>query len=423
MKMYFKIAVIMIVLITLFMNMFPYSIIVFAWGDNSDGGKGRPSYTLNEINENADTFGNTPFFNTISDAKIGNEKDFVSVQETAPDDQAIDLQGTWRGGSITVEDGEEYIIRLYANNNNPNGFDATAENVKIAFSIPSTSGRQIQVNGFIESSNASLSEYWDYINFNSDRNFHLEYCYGSALLHNNGVGQGGGIALGDEIVTRASAGGVLIGYDALDGRIPGGDTYMSYVTIRVKAVYDYDFTVKTMVRLTGEKEWSEVVDAEIGDQVEFQIEYNNTSTETQNDVMIRDILPGNLKYVAGTTKLYNYNHQNWATLTPDGDIVTRGVNIGSYVGSPDGTQGGNAFIRFTAEVVDGNLEEGINTIENFVWVGVNDTTIEDSIKIIIQNNRSFNIIFTIHIVLIVICLTIIIILICRIIKRNKIQKP
>lgn len=421
MKMYFKIAVIMIALITLFMNMLPYSIIVFAWGDSNGG---RPSYSAEYINEHADDFGNTPFFNTISDAKIGNEKDFVSVQEAALDGYAIDPQGTWQGGSITVEDDEEYIIRLYANNNNPNGFDATAENVKVAFSIPSTSSKQVQVNGFIESSNANPSEYWDYINFKSDKNFHLEYCYGSALLYNDGIGQEGiGIALGDEIVTKASAGGVLIGYDALDGRIPGGDTYMSYVTIRVKAVYDYDFTVKTMVRLAGEKEWRESIDAEIGDQVEFQIEYNNTSTETQNDVMIRDILPGNLKYVAGTTKLYNYNHQNWATLTPDGDIVTRGVNIGSYVGSPDGTQGGNAFIRFTAEVVDSNLEEGINTIENFVWVGVNDTTIEDSIKIIIQNNRRFNIIFTIHIVLIVICLTIIIILICRIIKRNKFQKP
>lgn len=293
--------------------------------------------------------------------------------------------------------------------------------MKVAFSIPSTSSKQVQVNGFIESSNASPSEYWDYVNFNSNKNFHLEYVYGSALLYNGGTGQEG-ITLGDEIATKASEGGALIGYNALDGQIPGGDVYKSYITIQVKVVYDDDFTVKTMSRLVGEKEWSEVVDAEIGEQVEFQIEYNNTGTETQDNVMIRDILPGNLKYVPGTTKLYNMNYPNWATLTPDGDIVTRGVNIGSYLGSADGKNGGNAFIRFTAEVVDNNLEEGINTIENFVWVGVNDTTIEDSVKIIIQNNKRFNIIFTIHIILIVICLAIIIILIHRTIKRNKIQK-
>lgn len=409
---------IIVIFLTVLVSMAVCPTTAFAWGDDSGG---RPSYSTQYISEHADDFGNTPLFNSISDAEIGNEKDFVSTMEADNSGFAQNPHGKWRGGNVEVENGETYVIRLYVNNNNPNGFDAVAENVKVAFSIPSTSSKQVQVNGFIESSNASPSEYWDYINFKSNKNFHLEYVYGSALLYNGGTGQEG-ITLGDEIATKASEGGALIGYNALDGQIPGGDAYKSYITIRVKVVYDDDFTVKTMSRLVGEKEWSEVVDAEIGDQVEFQIEYNNTGTETQDNVMIRDILPGNLKYVPGTTKLYNMNYPNWATLTPDGDIVTRGVNIGSYLGSPDGKNGGNAFIRFTAEVVDSNLEEGINTIENFVWVGVNDTTIEDSVKIIIQNNKRFNIIFTIHIILIVICLAIIIILIHRTIKRNKIQK-
>lgn len=409
---------VIIVFLAILTDIGAYPITAFAWGDDSGG---RPSYSAQYVSEHADDFGSTPFFNSVSDAEIGNEKDFVSAMEADSNGFAKNPQSTWQGGNIEVENGETYVIRLYVNNNNPNGFDAVAENVKVAFSIPSTSSKQVQVNGFIESSNASPSEYWDYVNFNSNKNFHLEYVYGSALLYNGGTGQEG-ITLGDEIATKASEGGALIGYNALDGQIPGGDVYKSYITIQVKVVYDDDFTVKTMSRLVGEKEWSEVVDAEIGEQVEFQIEYNNTGTETQDNVMIRDILPGNLKYVPGTTKLYNMNYPNWATLTPDGDIVTRGVNIGSYLGSADGKNGGNAFIRFTAEVVDNNLEEGINTIENFVWVGVNDTTIEDSVKIIIQNNKRFNIIFTIHIILIVICLAIIIILIHRTIKRNKIQK-
>lgn len=60
---------------------------------------------------------------------------------------------------------------------------------------------------------------------------------------------------------------------------------------------------------------------------------------------------------------YNANYPNWATIKPDGDIVTRGINIGSYVGSPSGQDGGNAFIRFTAEVVDTDLDFG----ENFIF--------------------------------------------------------
>ena len=414
MKKYIKIFIV-VAFAFLIANISSYPITAFAWGDDSGG---RPSYSAQYVSEHADDFGSTPFFNSISDAEIGDERDFVSAMEADSNGIAKNPHSKWQGGNIEVENGETYVIRLYVNNNNPNDFDAVAENVRVAFSIPSTSSKQVQVNGFIESSNASPSEYWDYVNLHSDHNFHLEYSYGSAMLYNDGVGQGG-ITLGDEIVTKVSEGGVLIGYNELDGSIPGGDIYASYITIRVKVVYDDEFTVKTTIRFAGEKEWHESVDAEIGEKVEFQIEYNNTSTETQTSVMIRDILPGNLKYVANTTKLYNSNYPNWATLTPDGDIVTRGVNIGSYLGSADGKNGGNAFVRFTAEVVDSNLEEGINTIENLVWVGVNDTTIEDSVKIIIQNNKRYNTIITIYTVLIAICLITIIILLLKILRRNK----
>ena len=103
--------------------------------------------------------------------------------------------------------------------------------------------------------------------------------------------------------------------------------------------------------------------------------------------MIRDILPGNLKYVPGTTKLYNSNYPNWATLTPDGDIVTRGVNIGSYPGSPDGTQGGNAFVRFTAEVVDTDLACGENFIYNWGQATVNGSLIENPSVVIVQKTE------------------------------------
>jgi len=308
---------IIVIFLTVLMGMAVCPTTAFAWGDNSGLEEMRPSYTLDEINKKADTFGSIPFFNSISNAKIGNEKNFVATQEAAHDGYAIDLHGTWDGNDVDVENGEIYVIRLYVNNNNPNGFDAIAEDVKVAFSIPSTSNRQIQVNGFIESSNASPSEYWDYINFNSNRNFHLEYCYGSAMLYNDGIGQGE-IALGDEIVTKASAGGVLIGYNALDGCIPGGDAYKSYVTIRVKVVYDYDFTVKTTARLAGEKEWKESVDAKVGDKVEFQIEYTNTSSEQQDSVAIKDILPSNLRYIEGSTKIKNSTH-------PDGDGINETI--------------------------------------------------------------------------------------------------
>ena len=48
-----------------------------------------------------------------------------------------------------------------------------------------------------------------------------------------------GKPLSDDIVLKAgSEDGTLIGFDSLDGNVPGCYAYSSYVTIRVKAVYD-----------------------------------------------------------------------------------------------------------------------------------------------------------------------------------------
>lgn len=393
----------------------PYA--VTAWGDSTYLETGQaPSETVHRnLYKLADIskLGDTITFNSITDvAETGNEIDFTSVQKAAPDGYAIDPHGMWEGGDITVEDGQEYIVRLYVHNNSPKGTAGVSTGTKVAISGVNEHGtwqsktnkdgkQEVELNGFITSDNATPHEYWDYVRFNSSTSFHLDYVYGSAMIYNRGATgttdpisaadmmtatdeqlkaqKITGRPLSDDIVEKAGSNdGTLIGFDALDGNVPGCYEYSSYITIRVKAVFDAPYTVEKKVRKLGDEEWSEVVDAEIGDQVEFQIEYSNTGTETQNDVMIRDVLPGNLKYVPGTTKLYNATYPQWATLTPDGDIVTRGVNIGSYVGSADGQNGGNAYIRFTAEVVDTDLACGENFIYNWGQASYGNTLNEDS---------------------------------------------
>lgn len=206
------------------------------WGDN---GGGRPSYTLAQVQ--GGILGNTIVFNSISDGVIGNEKNFVGVRED--DGIHMGADNLWHSNYITIEDKKTYIIRLYVHNNNPNGIRAIAKNVRAAINIPTLSAKQIQVTGFIESSNATPSKYWASVVFRSDGSFfHLEYCNGSARLENNDFGKRfgkvSGIVASDDIVTRASSGGILVAYDTLDGSIPGCHQYANYVTIRVKAVFD-----------------------------------------------------------------------------------------------------------------------------------------------------------------------------------------
>lgn len=342
--------------------------LVSAWGDNSGG---RPSYTIKQINSGV--LGDKVVFNSISDSTIGDEKNFVAARENTGINAGA--KNTWHGNDITVQEGKTYLIRLYVHNNNPKGNQAVAKNVRTTFSVPSKTGKKVEVNGFINSSNATPSEYWDYVNFNSDRNFHLEYVKGSALLENNGIGKKGGKVLSDAIIT---AGGVQIGYNALNGEVPGCYQYASYVTIKVKPVFDSNYNMEKKVRLVGEKTWQESVHAKLGEKVEYQIKYQNTGSATARNVMVKDQLPANLKLVSGTTKLYNANYPKGTKIDQD-DITTKGINIGGY------TAGSNAYVRFTAEAVDANLVCGDNTVTNWAQVGIGDSgsSQQDSANVVI----------------------------------------
>ena len=404
------------------------SMTVWAWGDN-DGG--RPSYTEEEINDGAsgatessdgenykesDNYPGIIVFNSISDSAIGNEKNFVGTRECTIQANgrcnAATKETIWNANEITVKDGQTYIIRAYIHNNNPNGEDAVAENTMVSFIVPTDSAKEIEVNGIISSSNATPSKYWDDVVFKSERLFHLEYIYGSALFTNNGIGKGG-LSVGDEVVTNAANGGMLIGYDKLDGRIPGCYQYDSFVTIQVKAVFD-DFMTKTQVRHAGDKEWQDIITANVGDKVEFQIEYQNISDEWQNNVVIRNILPPNLSYISGSTKIKNSSHPNGATVNED-HIIDDGIQVGDY--SP----GANVYVMFTAEVVDDSLANGQNTLINWGRASVNgEKLLKDDAKVIVQKRPKD---FITKIILlsagILICIVILIWLIYKIIKFNR----
>ncbi|MBR6964694.1 hypothetical protein IKH83_00010 [Candidatus Saccharibacteria bacterium] len=218
---------------------------VSAWGDTEGGRKG---YTLEEID--AGVLGDKIVFNSIIDAtttdengtvlSLGDERNFVRARLSGSSD-------FWSTDEITVEDGKEYVISLYVHNNNPKGEDAVAENVAVQISIPKDESGSIEVNGFIDSSNATPGEYWDNIIFKSadGSKFHLEYVDGSAAWSSNGASNG---ALSDDIVRTIE--GVKVGYDKLDGKIPGCYQYSGYASVRVKAVFEHEpeDTPKTIVK-------------------------------------------------------------------------------------------------------------------------------------------------------------------------------
>ena len=336
----------------------------FAWGDN---GNGRPSYTISQINSGV--LGDKIVLNSISNGTFGDEKNFVGARlDTGVNAGASNV---WNENEISIEDGKTYIVRLYVHNNNPNGVNAVAKDVTTAISIPTTSGTSLKVNGTINSSNATPTKYWDDVVFKSNSNFHLEYVEGSALLENNGIGANGGYKLSDNLVGS----GVMIGYDSLNGQIPGCYQYSTYVSVRVKAVID-DAIVEKQVSKTGEKgTWVESIDANIGDTVYYRIHYKNTSGSAIESVAVKDVLPTNMEYVKGTTKLYNATNPNG--IDRDDTITTTGVYIGGYA------NGGDAYVIFAAKIIDKELGCGYNKLINWGQVTAGNKVTQDNANVMV----------------------------------------
>ena len=200
------------------------------WGDSNGG---RSGYTMEQVDNGV--IGNSIVLNSITNGqyhdangelhKLGDERNFVRTR----------LAGTtnsWNADTISVEDGKEYDISMYIHNDNPS-LSIVAKDVTSSFSIPGNSDTSIVVNGYITSSNANPLKYWDSVVFNSKdgSQFYLEYVSGSAIWETNGKSAGN---LNDSIIT---AEGVKVGYNSLNGEIPGSYGTLGYVSIRVRAVY------------------------------------------------------------------------------------------------------------------------------------------------------------------------------------------
>jgi len=342
--------------------------------------------TLTDMATKTRSFKNdfTPVFNNIynNSAYGGDEKNFVGAIAT----KDAKGQGTvWTNDTLKVEDGEIYSIRMYIHNDNPNGEKAASTGTSVAFNIPQGSAAKQTIDGYIYSDNAASKMVSDFVTLEAKetgRAFHLEYQYGESLIRNLGYANvDGGVKLDDAVVTNAANKGVKIGYAKEgDGIIPGCFGYTANVVVKVKVVYD-DFTVDKKVRLAGTNdEFTESINAKVGDRVEYKIEYHNTDQVTQNDVMIKDYLPNNMVYVSNSTYLRNKNHKNdndgkGMRLLPDGALFTTGVNIGNY------TKNSYASVYFTAEVVDKDLACGDNVLVNWVQGTVSNKIHKDHSKV------------------------------------------
>lgn len=332
-------------------------IMVSAWG---------PSREYFTIAEPADYI----TFNSITDNPAhGDERNFAQVRDATASD-------TTYADSVDLIAGHEYLVYVYYHNNAAADLNlvATGTNVKIALPAVATKNASTKAVAYVSATNSDPKQVWDDISFNNTTggDIAIRYIEGSAKIHN--FGKTDGATLSDNIIST----GALIGYSALDGRIPGCNEYAGYVTFKVIADQP-NFTVSKQVRKTGTTNWTdEKLAVSASSEVDYLITYNNTGTTVQNDVVIKDVLPTGVTLKSGTTYIVNAANPNGLKIS-DNIASAGGINIGNY------DAGAAAYIKFTANVSrsSDSLTCGANDLVNLAKADTNNGSKTDEATIVI----------------------------------------
>lgn len=334
---------------------------LFAWGPD------RPTFTMASP---------APYvtFNSITDnPKHGDERNFVRIKDaSAPD--------TSYGEDVDLQAGKEYEVYVFYHNNAmtilndaAHDYKGIAKDAFMRVSMPATvnAGEKARITGFVGASNANPGQVWDEAYGTATGNFALRYVPDSATIYNNGATNGQKVP--DNLYTT----GTPLGFDKLDGNLPGCNEFSGYVKFRFK-VDQPNFEIQKQVSPAGQNKYAETVSAQPNDEVDYKIQYKNTGTTQQNGVVIKDKLPAGVEYVKGSTQMAtSATNGQWSPIADDDGIVDRGINIGSY--APNG----NAYVKFKAKIVaNDKLEKcGLNTLVNTATAETNNGSKSDTANV------------------------------------------
>ena len=239
---------------------------IYAWGPSRDTftmAKPADHVTFNSITDNPD---------------VGDERNFLRVRDSDKQYWGEDTTNGWTDTIDNVQAGHTYTIRMYVHNNAAANLKREATNVRAHIDLPTRDtiwGKQFEINGYLWSDNAKPNEIWDNIVLKSDKEFHVKVV--SAKYYNNiRTEASGGFDLGDEIYTAKGQGtGALLGYEQMDGVIPGCLEYSGYVLVQIQPVFQaapsYDVS-KTVDKTT----------ANPGDTINYTITVKNTGNTVQS---------------------------------------------------------------------------------------------------------------------------------------------
>lgn len=150
---------------------------------------------------------------------VGDERTFYDGYEYG----STNIQNT-----LTVQDNERVVLRVYFHNNAASNANQIAHNTRVKMVLPSAAATDQTSVAYISADNATPQYVWDSVHLQGNQPFTLQYEPGSAKLWNYVFR---GQPLSDSIVTDS---GAPVGYNAIDGNVPGCSEFSGWVTVVVQ---------------------------------------------------------------------------------------------------------------------------------------------------------------------------------------------
>jgi uncharacterized repeat protein (TIGR01451 family) len=279
---------------------------------------------------------------------------------TAAASDTVNIEGSIGVANVTKGDTQyqhevnasyDQVVKVqvfYHNRENPDS-GKIAENLKVKINIPTTAGTTQKITESTSADNSNTVT--DQATVNLDRSdAYLEYIPGSAIWKHN-VGTNENIQWHEDKVSD----NIVYNGDGLrlEDEKPCYN-FSANVTVLARVRVPGIKVVKE-VRVKGETAWTTQNTGKPGETLQYQITYKNMGNTEQKSVVIRDNLPPQMQYVAGTTLL-----KNDAGVKAVADGVTNGgIVVGNY------TPGAAAYVMFEVKLptVD-KLKCGVTEFRN-----------------------------------------------------------
>ncbi|WP_324786156.1 hypothetical protein [Streptomyces sp. H51] len=277
--------------------------------------------------------------NSVTDnPRYGDETSFLAVEDVSTGRRQTD-------GDVALEPGRTYEASIFFRNDAAPGTRAGASTgTRARAQLPATVRGRERISGLLRSDSAAVPIVWKSLVLTTpaDQPVAIRIVPHSSAMFTKATPAGLKLPA-EELFSEA---GTLVGCSTRNGIVTGEETCEGYVRFRFVADQP-NFVVSQTVTPAGSDRHDSGLRFEAEARVTYTIQYRNTGTTQQDDVVLKEELPDGFRYVRGSTSIYlSTTGGKWKKTT---DGVTRsGIDVGSYA------PGADVYIRFTALLPDRN---------------------------------------------------------------------